>query len=268
MCHYLSRRACFSMHSFLYYPNICSCIYSRDPTAFIVLYECILSISYIIHSSLLCSKHAYMNITTMQIPISKPGNHLGLRILAYYLIFFPSLDVMSAYPLVVHCLVNNIYIIVTGRDTSEAGKWKLDWLLRLVLRLVGSITPILAAMGMANLIYVITYGGLSGYIVCYFFPAILQLSSIRACKKKFSAYLSPPAMSSDVYQSDEKTPLSAHQNRRGFCNNKSYMTPYSIPVLSHPLFVAVMTGIVVVIFGLIVASLFVSPTQLSCKDSY
>lgn len=52
----------------------------------------------------------------MQLPIAKPDNHLGLRILAYYLIFFPSLDVMSAYPLVVHVLVNNIYIIITGKD--------------------------------------------------------------------------------------------------------------------------------------------------------
>ena len=53
----------------------------------------------------------------MQLPTARSGNHLGLRILAYYLIFFPSLDVMSAYPLVVHVLVNNIYIIITGRDT-------------------------------------------------------------------------------------------------------------------------------------------------------
>jgi hypothetical protein len=53
----------------------------------------------------------------MQLPITKPGSHIGLRILAYYLIFFPSLDVMSAYPLVVHVLVNNIYIIITGRGS-------------------------------------------------------------------------------------------------------------------------------------------------------
>jgi hypothetical protein len=51
----------------------------------------------------------------MQLPITKPGSHIGLRILAYYLLFFPSLDVMSAYPLVVHVLVNNIYIIITGK---------------------------------------------------------------------------------------------------------------------------------------------------------
>ena len=207
-----------------------------------------------------------MNI--LQLPISRHGNHLALRVLAYYLIFFPSLDVMSAYPLVVHVLVNNIYIIFTGRDTSEPGKWRLDWLLRVVLRLLGSITPILAAMGMANLIYVITYGGLTGYIVCYFFPAILQLSSIRACKKKFSTFLSP-APSSDLFpESNETTPLSASmkkKKREGPYNNRSYMTPYSIPGLSHPWFVAFMTGVVVVIFGLIVASLFVTPAQQKCR---
>ena len=130
------------------------------------------------------------------------------------------------------------------------------------------MTPILAAMGMANLIYVITYGGLTGYIVCYFFPAILQLTSIRACKKKFSPILSP-APSEDLYpESDETTPLSASMNKKtrgGPCNNQSYMTPYSIPGLSHPWFVAVMTVIVVAIFVLIVASLFVHPAQQTCQ---
>ena len=55
-------------------------------------------------------------VIIMQLPTTRSGNHLGLRILAYYLIFFPSLDVMSAYPLVVHVLVNNIYIIIIGKD--------------------------------------------------------------------------------------------------------------------------------------------------------
>lgn len=218
-------------------------------------------------SLFLSHNHAHMN-NTLQLPTSRHGNHPGLRVLAYYLIFFPSLDVMSAYPLVVHVLVNNIYIIIMGRDTSEQGEWRFDWLLRVILRLVASITPILAAMGMANLIYVITYGGLTGYIVCYFFPAILQLSSIRACKKKFSKVLSP-ASSDDLFpESDETTPLSASMRKRkrgDTCNNQSYMTPYSIPGLSHPWFVAFMTGVVVVIFGLIVASLFVTPAQQKCQ---
>ena len=179
---------------------------------------------------------------------------------------------MHNYVHVDYC--NNRYpdlLISAGKDTSEPGKWRLDWLLRVILRLVGSVTPIFAAMGMANLIYVMTYGGLTGYIVCYFFPAILQLSSIRACKKKFSSIFSSSSGSPSDYipDSDETTPLSASMSGKkrgeGPCNNQSYMTPYSIPGLSHPWFVAFMTGVVVVIFVLIVASLFVHPAQQSCR---
>ena len=213
---------------------------------------------------------------TVQIPMSKPGNHLGLRILGYYLIFFPSLDVLSAYPLVVHCLVNNIYIILTGRDTSKEGKWKFDWVLRVILRLFGSITPIFAVMGMANLIYIITYGGLSGYIVCYFFPAILQLTSIHACEKKFSVLSQSTTTRFQTNKetamkkkenrtyTDEMTPLNANQKTSG---NPSYMTQYSIPILSHPWFVAFMMAVIVMIFGLIMASLFISPDQISCEEN-
>ena len=118
---------------------------------------------------------------------------------------------------------------------------------------------------MANLIYVITYGGLSGFIVCYFFPGVLQLASIRACKKTFSLTSSYDY----VPESDETTPLNAVKKiktrKRSSCN-QSYMTPYSIPVLSHPLFVAFMVGIVVAIFVLIVASLFVHPTPMTCEQ--
>ena len=215
-----------------------------------------------------------------QIGISKPGNHLALRVLAYYLIFFPSLDVMSAYPLVVHVLVNNIYIIITGRDTSVPGKWRLDWLLRLVLRLAGSIAPLLAAMGMANLIQVINYGGLTGYIVCYFFPAVLQLTSIRKCKKTFSGEFSsggriqkeggttfvPPSVRTSDYVSSENESVPLIPNRKS--HDRSYMTPYSIPFLSHPWFVWFMMGIIVAIFVLIVASISVKPTPMTCEETY
>ena len=215
----------------------------------------------------------------MQNELTKPGNSLGLRVLAYYLIFFPSLDVMSAYPLVVHCMVSNIYIIITGNDTSQKGKWRFDWILRVVLRLLGSITPLLAAMGMANLIYVITYGGLSGFIVCYFFPAFLQLISICTCTKKFSkpkeghiqkekhSYsVVPPSVngaecSSYTNSDDETTPLFPDQRSKGH----PYMTPYSIPFLSHPLFVGFMTVIVVILFAMIVASVFVHPDKMKCN---
>lgn len=184
---------------------------------------------------------------------------------------------MSAYPLVVHCLVNNIYIIITGRDTSKPGKWQFDWLFRIILRLVGSVTPILAAMGMANLIYIINYGGLTGYIVCYFFPAILQLASIRKCKKEFgwashqnfqrnkADKRGTPEADQGRYISSEDETAPLIQNRRLLVRDHSYMTPYSIPILSHPFFVACMSVILVAMFVMIVMSIFVHPSPMQCE---
>ena len=182
---------------------------------------------------------------------------------------------MSAYPLVVHVLVNNIYIIITGRDTSAKGKSRSDWLMRLLLRLAGSITPILAAMGLANLIYVIKYGGLFGYIVCYFFPAVLQLTSIRKCVQTFSGtqgtvFVPPPKKEDkDGYyatssEEDERSPLVSRHP--WMSHDRSYMTPYSIPGLSHPIFVVVMTCFLVVIFVLIFSSLFIKAPPMHCDD--
>lgn len=199
------------------------------------------------------------------------------------------MDIISAYPLTVHAIMNNIYIIVTGKDTSKEPKCKYDWLLRLFLRLVGALLPIIAAYGVANLIYVLTYAGLVGFGVSFLFPTVLQFRSTFVCVKKFhntgtqdiqlnslhTRGTDESELSDSTYTnggenyyedanhvSKEKLPLlkeKAKENERHL-----YMTPYSNVVLSHPIFVSIMGVVFVCLFIVTCVSLFLQPHQLTC----
>ena len=190
---------------------------------------------------------------------------------------------MSAYPLNTHCAVNNLYTIVTGRDTSKKPKWKYDWLLRFFLRLAAAVLPLLAAFGVANLIYVLKYAGLFGFFICFFFPTILQLRSMYICTKKFAGVhvsLSgshskstndgrnsspePKGALGDRGIDQEMSPLLSLQELEGKDKRSLYMTPYSNVVLSHPVFVSIVGLVGVVLFILAAVGLFVEPHKITC----
>lgn len=222
---------------------------------------------------------------------TRPGNAIALRVLSYFLILFPSLDVVSAYPLQIHVVVNNLYILITGHDTSKKPKFRFDWLLRIFLRFVVALLPILAAFGVANLIYVLKFGGMVSFIGL-FFPFMLQLKSIYVCKKRFSRFHisvsgshSPTKQDSgDEGGNDVKMELKknggeispsldtkkeslllAAKDMKGKEGQVLYMTPYSNFIISHPWFG---WGVGVVGFCLFViafSSLFVHPSRITCQ---
>ena len=202
------------------------------------------------------------------------------------------MDIISAYPLTVHAIINNIYIIITGNDTSKKPKWRYDWLLRFLLRLVGALLPIVAAYGVANLVYVLTYAGLVGFGVSFLFPTVLQLRSTFVCIEKFQntsvedtvrlnslhtmdadeSELSDSIDANEIenhygsganHVSKEKLPLlreRAQDDKRHL-----YMTPYSNAVLSHPIFVGIMGVVFMCLFIVTCISLFLHPHQLTCE---
>lgn len=200
----------------------------------------------------------------LQVSYTYEGNSPQLRALSYYLILFPSLDVMSAYPLATICIANNIYMVITGRDTSEAGKWKYDWLLRLSIRFFSSILPLALGFAAANLVFILTYAGQLGFVTYFLVPVVLQLRSIYVCKKTFSPRPSKPEISSgSVLLNDEleSSPLVTNAEKQsGF----TYMTPYSNVVCSHPIFVAIMGFFGLCFFVISILSIFIGPDKLTC----
>ncbi len=217
--------------------------------------------------------------THIQGELTKPPASIGLRVLSFYIILFPSLDVLSAFPLCVHTVVNNLYMIITGKDTSKMPTHRFasyDWLLRLLMRLVAAILPVLAAFGVANLIYVIKYAGLFGFIVCFGFPTALQLKSIYVCKKTFAhtfVSVSGEKLAADdekereldqVISTKEKAPLLSVFETKEKDKRELYMTPYSSRIFSHPIAVVIFGVLGFVLFLLTFVSLFLHPKTEVC----
>ncbi len=210
------------------------------------------------------------------------GHSDPIRALSYYLIIFPSLDVVSAYPLVNHVLVNNLYILITGHDTSKKPKYRFDWLLRMFLRFTMAVLPILAAFGVANLIYILKYAGLVGFIA-YTFPVGLHLRSIQVCKKKFATSFISINSSLSVIRENEKLESNDDEPQsdaeksqdqkeslleaRDLDNKEKkalYMTPYSNSLISHPVSAWIVAALGLGLFILALSSLFVHPHKLFC----
>ena len=188
------------------------------------------------------------------------GDHpLPLRAFSYYLIFFPSLDVISAYPLTNICIVNNVYTVITGRDTSEPAKWKYDWILHLSMKFIVALIPILLAFASANLVYILSYTGILAFGLLLLFPGVLQLRSTYVCSKKFGQCVAPQAK-------EDSQPLinKVAKSSKLSCSSWSYMTPYSNSVISHPLFVCLIGCFGACFFVFALVSLFITTDKFTC----
>ena len=131
---------------------------------------------------------------------------------------------------------------------------------------MAAVLPLLAAFGVANLIYVLKYAGLFGFAICLFFPAVLQLRSIHVCNREFRHASLETSM---LVQSQEErggvrswmeTVVDFRKKTR--CN---YETIYSRGLLSHPFVVMVIALVAVCLFILAVTSLGIGPEKVKCS---
>ena len=81
-------------------------------------------------------------------------------------------------------MVNNMYTVIFGRDTTQDTSWKMYFIQLLMKSIAGSL-PILVALFVSNLVYVLKYAGLFGFLMCFFFPVVLQLRSQWVCRRVF-----------------------------------------------------------------------------------
>ncbi len=186
---------------------------------------------------------------------------MPMRILSYYIVLFPSLDVISGFPLGVHVIVNGIYIVITGRDTSEKSKYKHDWLIRLSLKFIVAVLPIAAAFGTSNLVQVLTFSGFIT-ITCYIIPFALQIRSIQVCKKIFDETTDKKLLNKQDMNKEKQT----KKMFRKFvlASSESYSTPYSFPVIGHPATAAILLLFGVCLYGVLISLFFINPTKLTC----
>ena len=99
------------------------------------------------------------------------------------------MDVISAFPITVLTLVNNLFVVVVGKDTAQARKSWPSYIVYILMKFLASLLPILVAMAVSNLVTVLKYTGFLALLLTLFIPAMLQLSSQWACWKTFKPIL-------------------------------------------------------------------------------
>ena len=128
--------------------------------------------------------------------------------------------------------------------------------------------PIVCSLFISNLVYILKYGGLVGFLTAFFIPLALQLASQYKCVKVFGKALPADTRGTplephvdtemEVLKNGEEegaelTEESGDESGREKPGKKGkplpkkkakplYMTPYSFPILSHPVAV-VITGL-------------------------
>ena len=206
----------------------------------------------------------------LQVRLAGPCNSPQLRALSYYIFLLPPVYTCLNYPLNIQPIVNNIYSVFFKQDTGKRSK-RCDHLLKFLIRLFAAVIPLSVAFGVSNLITVLQYAGLSGFLLAFIFPTALQLQSIRVCKKVFHGVCSVQTFRFTTADSTEKEKNDNMKLGTGACSpqekkpqNESslYMTPYSTRILSHPIAVTIVGAIGIFIFLLTIASLFFKPEKL------
>ena len=207
----------------------------------------------------------------IQAPFTRPEYSLAYRIFSYYVILFPSVDIISVYPLSVHVATNNIYPLITKHSTSEKHNFKYKGLLLLVLRFVFGVIPVIAALGLSNLIYIINVAGFL-MLASYVPPFLLQARSIQVCKQHFVKNCTQKTELLSRYSYNTGNEESSVKKKKKCCGSwwrsgddeNQFRTPYSYPVISHQITAVVLAIYGVLMFTFLVAGLFVKPQDLTC----
>lgn len=174
-----------------------------------------------------------------------------------------------------------------GLDTSQVKGWK-HCFIQIGLKFVASLFPIIVAMFVSNLVYILKYAGLIAFLVVFFIPILFQLSSQwisyntfdymvvandeqdMNIKNRSSKELELMSVKGKEEEEEKLLPGQGKETVKRVlefiftCKNTFlYKTPYST-FLGHPLGVIFILLLAVVCFLLTVISLFVHPTNTSC----
>ena len=181
----------------------------------------------------------------------------------------PSIYVCLNYPLNIVPIASNIYSVFQ-KDACKNGNDRCDRTLTFLIKLFAAVVPILIAFGVSNLVDVLVYSGLSGFILGFVFPAVLQLQSTRVCKKVFSVLLTEKTTSSmkDMDSHTSAEVVCSLQDKKPKKESSLYMTPYSTRILSHPVAVIILGSLGVIFFLVTIASTIANWILQEHEDNY
>jgi amino acid permease len=102
------------------------------------------------------------------------------KVISKYIMLFPAVDVVSAYPLNAITLGNNIFGAAYGKRIHEVEK---DRFKRTCFRLLASVPPIIFGILVRELGTITDYTGTSGFLIGLCFPSVLYICSRNLAKE-------------------------------------------------------------------------------------
>jgi hypothetical protein len=117
--------------------------------------------------------------------LDSQGNIVGAawwtRAVSMYIILFPAIDVVSAFPLNAITFGNSLFGAAYGKRIHEVedNRW-----LRTAFRLLASIPPIIFGILVRELGVITDYTGTTGFMIGLIFPALLYLGSRRVAQRR------------------------------------------------------------------------------------
>lgn len=109
------------------------------------------------------------------------GSSLSSELIKLYIVLFPALDVLSAYPLNAITLGDNMLGAYHGHRIHEVenNRWE-----RLPFRLLASVPPIVLAVLVRELGTITDFAGTAGFLLAFAFPALLYVRSRGEAKTR------------------------------------------------------------------------------------
>ncbi|CAM9564587.1 unnamed protein product [Ascophyllum nodosum] len=115
------------------------------------------------------------------------GAFLG-RAVAYFVVFFPALDVTSVYPLNVMVVANNVMATVYSDHVDSAST---DPVVVTTFRIACAMPPLLCALFVRDFAAIVGFGGNLAIMIAFVIPAYLNLLSQKLCEERFGASRTP-----------------------------------------------------------------------------
>lgn len=102
------------------------------------------------------------------------------RMISFFVVLFPAIDVVSAFPLYALVLGNSLMGFVYGDDVHEV---QGDRRIKTLYRAIAAGPPIFGALFVRNLGIITDYSGLTGIAIAFCFPALLYIYSEEKMKE-------------------------------------------------------------------------------------
>jgi len=103
------------------------------------------------------------------------------KAISLYVLCFPALDVISAFPLNAMTLGNNMMVSAYGKRIHEVDKNRC---IRTQFRILASVPPIIFGILQRQLGKITDYAGTTGFVIGFSFPALLYLRSRAMAERK------------------------------------------------------------------------------------